>query len=59
MTTDTLEFRSKQERDNEIDLVRNYRDIAIPAIAAASQACRKSTNAAKAPLARIAMTPAE
>ena len=59
MTQDTLEFRSKQERDNEVDLVRNYRDIAIPAIAAASQACRKSTNAAKAVVSRVAMTPAE
>ena len=39
---DNLQFRSKRERENEIDLARNYRDIAIPAIAAANQACRKS-----------------
>ncbi|TFF22845.1 hypothetical protein E3C22_10290 [Jiella endophytica] len=48
-TKDNLQFRSKRERESEIDLVRNYRDIAIPAIAAASQAGRKAVaNAGKA-----------
>ncbi|MBO0664366.1 hypothetical protein LQ948_17475 [Jiella sp. MQZ9-1] len=42
---DNLQFRSKRDRDAEIDLVRNYRDIAIPAIAAASQASRKIARA--------------
>ncbi|MBP0614267.1 hypothetical protein [Jiella mangrovi] len=45
MTKDTLQFRSRRERENEIDLVRNYRDIGHPAIAAASQAARKAVPA--------------
>ncbi|NDW06652.1 hypothetical protein [Jiella pacifica] len=40
-TQDNLQFRSRRERENEIDLARNYRAIAIPAIAAASHASRK------------------
>jgi hypothetical protein len=49
MTQDNLQFRSRRERENEVDLVRNYRDIAVPAIAAASQAARAGKpNAAKA-----------
>lgn len=46
-------FRSKSDRDRESNLVRNYREIGIAAIAAASQACRKDKAAndtrAKAP----------
>ena len=44
-TQDNLQFRSRRERENEIDLARNYRAIAIPAIAAASQASRKAAPA--------------
>lgn len=34
-------FRSKSERENEVNLLSNYREIGIAAIAAASQAARK------------------
>ncbi len=53
---DTLQFRSKRERENEIDLARNYRAIAIPAIAAASQASRKVAPSPRRPEAGDAVT---
>ncbi|MEF2550662.1 hypothetical protein VQ042_04685 [Aurantimonas sp. A2-1-M11] len=37
----TIEFRSRSEREREILLERNYREIGNRAIAAASQACCK------------------
>ncbi|WAP69444.1 hypothetical protein [Jiella pelagia] len=46
---DKIQFRSKRDRENEIDLVRNYRAIAIPAIAAASHASRKAAPAKHRP----------
>lgn len=46
---DKLQFRSKRDRENEIDLARNYRAIAIPAIAAASHAARKAPPATRRP----------
>ncbi|MBO0905293.1 hypothetical protein [Jiella sonneratiae] len=55
-TKDTLKFRSKRERESEIDLVRNYRDIAIPAIAAASSATRKNNTATREAAARQTVT---
>lgn len=39
MKDETIQFRSKSERDREVDLERNYRQIGIPAIAAASHGC--------------------
>lgn len=40
MKTESIEFRSKSERARDVDLERNYHQIGIPAIAAASQCCR-------------------
>ena len=40
MTQTPGPFRSKRDREMEIDLVQKYRQIGIGAIAAASQACR-------------------
>lgn len=40
MTQTSGTFRSKRDREMEIDLVQKYRKIGIGAIAAASQACR-------------------
>jgi glutaredoxin-related protein len=45
MITKSVEFKSKREREQEVDLAKNYRAIGIPAIAAASQSWLK----AKAP----------
>jgi hypothetical protein len=45
MIKTSVEFKSKREREQEVDLARNYRAIGIPAIAAASQSWLK----AKAP----------
>lgn len=42
MKPQSATFRSKSERENEVNLVRNYREIGIAAIAAASHACRKT-----------------
>ncbi|HEY9058351.1 MAG TPA: hypothetical protein VIN77_14465 [Aurantimonas sp.] len=41
MKTETIQFRSKTDREREVDLERNYRQIGIPAIAAASHGCCK------------------
>ena len=40
MTPHHFTFRSKSDRDRESNLVRNYREIGIAAIAAASRAGR-------------------
>lgn len=42
MNTEQLQFRSKKERDSEVRLERNYRQIGIPALAAASHDCCKA-----------------
>lgn len=42
MHSETPAFRSKREREKEVMLVKNYRDIGISAIAAASNACRSA-----------------
>lgn len=47
-------FRSKSERERESNLLSNYREIGIAAIAAASQACRKDKAKAKAPQIAVA-----
>ena len=41
MTPKTYQFRSRSEREREVDLARNYRAIGNRAIAAASQECCK------------------
>lgn len=43
MITKSVEFKSKREREQEVDLAKNYRAIGIPAIAAASQSWLKAT----------------
>ncbi len=40
MNTNSMQFRSKNERETEVKLERNYGEIGIAAIAAASSACR-------------------
>lgn len=42
MITKSVEFKSKREREQEVDLAKNYRAIGIPAIAAASQSWLKA-----------------
>lgn len=41
MNTKPYEFRSRRERDKEVDLARNYGQIGNRAVAAASQSCCK------------------
>lgn len=41
MTTNTYQFRSRSEREREVDLARNYGAIGNRAIVAASQQCCK------------------
>ncbi|MCB8836028.1 hypothetical protein [Aurantimonas sp. VKM B-3413] len=60
MKRDTIQFRSKREREQEVDLKRNYKEIGIPAIAAASRACRAAKpEAARANHPRTTLIPAE
>ena len=40
-SSNSIEFRSKSERERDIHLERNYREIGNRAIAAASQSCCK------------------
>lgn len=40
MTQKTVQFRSKIEREQEVDLLAKYREIGIAAIAAANQSFR-------------------
>lgn len=58
MKTETIQFRSKSDRERDVDLERNYHEIGIPAIAAASQCCCKQKQA-KADTSNAKKTPAD
>jgi hypothetical protein len=45
MSAQSITFRSRAEREKEVLLVQNYREIGIAAIAAASQAVRAKPKA--------------
>ncbi|WAJ26604.1 hypothetical protein [Antarcticirhabdus aurantiaca] len=45
MSAQSITFRSRAEREKEVLLVQNYREIGIAAIAAASQAVRSKPKA--------------
>ncbi|MEX6504878.1 hypothetical protein [Jiella sp. M17.18] len=60
MKRDTIHFRSKREREQEIDLKQNYKEIGISAIAAASSACRQpKAETTRARPAGLQLTPGE
>ncbi len=42
MSKNVVQFRSKREREKEVDLLAKYREIGIAAIAAANQSFRKT-----------------
>jgi hypothetical protein len=41
MSQNVIQFRSKSQREKDVDLLAKYRDIGIAAIAAANQSFRK------------------
>lgn len=41
MPQNVIQFRSKRQREKEVDLLAKYREIGIAAIAAANQSFRK------------------
>ncbi|GGE18716.1 hypothetical protein GCM10011390_42370 [Aureimonas endophytica] len=41
MSKNVIQFRSKHQREKEVDLLAKYREIGIAAIAAANQSFRK------------------
>jgi hypothetical protein len=43
MSDNSVKFRSKSDRANEVDLLAKYREIGIAAIAAANQTFRAKT----------------
>ena len=43
MSENSVKFRSKSDRANEVDLLAKYREIGIAAIAAANQTFRAKT----------------
>lgn len=43
MTQTIVKFRSKSEREQEVDLLAKYREIGIAAIAAANHSFRKTS----------------
>ncbi|WP_161992697.1 hypothetical protein [Aureimonas leprariae] len=42
MSQNVIQFRSKSQREKDVDLLAKYRDIGIAAIAAANQSFRKA-----------------
>ena len=47
MSENTVKFRSKSDRANDVDLLAKYREIGIAAIAAANQTFRGKTQKAE------------